>query len=36
MRSDKLPCPAGLKLEANPEGSSLLDRILQRRFSIGI
>ena len=27
---------SSLKREANPEGSSLLDRILQRRFSIGI
>ena len=36
MRFDGLPCPAGLKCEANSEGSSLLDRILQRRFSIGI
>ena len=33
---DGFPCPADLKLEANFEGSSLLDRILQRRFSIGI
>ena len=36
VRFDGLPCPAGLKREANSEGSSLLDRILQRRFSIGI
>ena len=33
---DGFPCPADLKLEAKFEGSSLLDRILQRRFSIGI
>ena len=33
---DGFPCPADLKLEANFEGSSLLDRILQRRFGIGI
>ena len=36
VRSDGLPCLASLKREASPEGSSLLDRILQRRLSIGI
>ena len=36
VRPDGFPCPADLKREANFEGSSLLDRILQRRFSIGI
>ena len=33
---DGLPGLASMKGEANPDGSSLLDRILQRRFSTGI
>ena len=33
---DGFPCPADLKLEANFEGSSLQDRILQRRLRTGI
>ena len=36
VRSDGLPCSASFKREAIPEGSSLLDHILQRRFSTGI
>ena len=36
VRSNRLPCSASSKREAIPEGSSLLDRILQRRFSTGI
>ena len=33
---DGLPGSASLKREANPESSSLLDRILQKRYSTGI
>ena len=36
VHRDGLPCPASFKREANPESSSLLDRILQQRYSIGI
>ena len=34
VHSDGLPCRASSKHEVNSEGSSLLDRILQRRHSI--
>ena len=36
VRRDELPSSVSLKREANPQGSSLLDRILQKKYSIGI
>ena len=36
VHRDGLPGSVSLKREANPESSSLLDRILQKRYSIGI